>query len=320
MLGMITCYSDVHMKSESISNSQEAEQNAESLSSLITAIEEHNRNFSRGATMGRAIGGMLSATIDEKELNTEELRQNVVADQTAGAHVGLTKLRAEHEKTLRQFGLDLVGESQTESPGVSGEVVLEIKDPDIFIRRIRTLRPLLTNEHTAEKAHIVIAGVVENLERQIAQTDFTKSRDATNAADSLPAITEAFQDVDLSIDLARLKTYARFQTSGRLEQYLEVERRGLWEAPGKGFGPADWVTDTTPEMLDGRWQDAIAVLRQQERQSNSGVAEELRDHLITCISHASEKLETLSWPDETKEEMQRILSDRTKDLHGGRAL
>lgn len=88
-----------------------------------------------------------------------------------------------------------------------------------------------------------------------------------------------------------------------------VEHAGLWHNPGKGFGPADWIKDMMPAELDRRWAHAAETLRSQQKLEKTGVAQELKSHLLLCIEKAIENLSEIQWSKDYdyKEDFSKIL-------------
>jgi len=286
-----------------------------SFSELIADVEEHNRNHGWGASLAKAIGGMVQATVEGKNPNLGEMQEEVAVDSAHSAQSGLTSLRAMHGATFDRFGLK---PKQTES----GQIMIKIAQAENLLRKIESLRETPQRDEDTEK---MLDFLASSLHKQIWNAEYENLLpEDKNAIENLLPLIQAFRAANPKLDLAKLNTYARFQKEGRLANYVAVERENLWAEPGKDFGPADWVRDITPEHLEAKWKSALGILQVQETMHNSGVATELREHLLRCVASASETLKGLKpdygYPQEDREQMQGVLERYTKTLRGNKVL
>lgn len=287
-----------------------------SLSALRTDVEKHNRDHGWGAKLAKSIGGMVRATVEGKNPNLGEIQKEVAVDSAHSAQSGLTALRARHQKVLDGLGLTMTHQTGSREPET---VMVKIANAKRLLEEIKSLKERPERgKDTREMLEFLIA----SLSNQIYAADYENLLpEDKNIIGNLNPLVETFRAIDPKLNLLeKIRIYARFQKEGRLANYVEVERTGLWAEPGKGFGPADWVTDATSERLNELWIQALDMLHTQEAMNNGGVSKELRDHLLHCVTSASQTLKGLSWPEAQKKEMQGILEKYTKALRGNKAL
>ncbi|TSC64375.1 MAG: hypothetical protein G01um101493_143, partial [Microgenomates group bacterium Gr01-1014_93] len=56
----------------------------------------------------------------------------------------------------------------------------------------------------------------------------------------------------------------------------------------KYFGPGDWQSDSTPEALAGRWNEALAILRAAKANPKAQeLYQQFSTHLLNCIKIAT---------------------------------
>ena len=105
---------------------------------------------------------------------------------------------------------------------------------------------------------------------------------------------------------------------GDLREYVSIERRGLFSEPGKFFGPADWQRDSTPPYLEGRWNEALQILRiTKENPKAADLSKKLHLHLSMCVKVALDGLQTLNYlQPEQQQQHQKILETAKQNLDG----
>ena len=285
-------------------------ESAAELSVLINDLKEHNSHQGPGAQMGRAMARMLGAVIEGEQPNIPKAQAEVALESAREARIGLGELKTKHERTLARFGLNIAHEqSKSLQYGLpSGPISMRIENVHSFLKYAQSIKPLArTDDTTANPFNTLLDSVMQ----QIAAIDFMHvSPIDRSMLENLDALAGAFRKIDPNLDLSRLEHYALFNKTNRLPNYIAVERENLWQNPGKGFGPADWVKDISPANLDSYWQKAVEVLKDQYRLHNQGgVGYELRDHLLFCIDKAAENLEQIPWSAsyDHKEDFEKIL-------------
>ncbi len=293
-------------------------ESAEQLSNLITDLENHNREHGSGAQMGKTLGRMLGAVIDREEPDLQKVGADVFLETAQGARTGLAELNTKHEQVLNRLGLHLSHEANAslKSGFPSGPISMRIKNVQSFLRYAQSLKPVPTGEGTTPQSFNVLLNQVE---KQVAGIDFQHiSPIEKDVLENLDALTAVFGRIGGDLNVQRLENYARFQKVGKLPQYLVVEREGLWHEPGDGFGPANWITDITPHLLEEKWGKAHGVLRVQEKLGSTGVAEELRQHLLRCIEKANERLPTTTWSEEIKDAFREIMEKYATEIRSSK--
>lgn len=291
-------------------------ESAELLTTLLTDLKDHNKEYSPGAQMGKALGRMLAGVIQdetesENKPDMQKAQANVVLESARGARTGLAELNTKHEKVLQRFGLRLTHEAgEGLKHGLpSGTIVMKIDNIHAFLRYAQSI-PAQNNGNGSSETFATLLDVVTN---QIARIDFEhQSPEEKSLMENIDALRDSFERITPDIDRTRLQRYAEFKE--RLEQYLVVERAGLWKVPGKDFGPADWIRDAGPEWLDEKWGAAMKVLKEQEALGDKGVAGELHTHLSMCVEKAREyaREQTATTPRVSNE----ILEKYKKELGG----
>jgi hypothetical protein len=264
------------------------------------------------AQMGKALGRMLTGVIDSGgEPDMQKAQADVTIEAAQGARVGLGELNTKHEKVLQRFGLRLAHEAgEGLKHGLpSGPIMMKIDNVHTFLRYAQSI-PAQTEANGSSDAFKTLLKTVEN---QIASTNFQHpSPEEKSLLENIDALRDAFERIAPDLDRTRLQKYAEFRD--RLEQYLIIERTGLWNPPGQNFGPADWVRDAGPEWIDKKWTDAIKVVNEQKALGDAGVGEELRKHLLMCVQKAQEFLAGSSYSRNVKGQFTEILEKTKKEL------
>lgn len=289
-----------------------------SLSALIADVELHNEGHGFGAIMGKTLAKAIINEPEQSGKSTEEIQKDVQTESRVETHAGLTDLRTRYGTVLSHFGFALEQEfSQFDSEMVLDTLRIKIVDVDAFTKNLGAIQMYIKDSANSP----FIKMLLKSAERQV----YFDSLEGISPEDQkvfsqLREISATFQKVAPDLNLKQLEVYRRFNDDGRLENYVVVEKAHLWNKQGAGFGPADWILDSVPESLDKMWQKAIDVLRQQEAKKEYGVAPELTDHLLECITLASEKLKTMPWPEKAKQEKQDVLVKYTRLLLGNQSL
>lgn len=292
-----------------------------SFKTVLDLVREHNARTSGGALIGKKLAQMLlNKTRGEEEQKTP---QELEEEDAIAAHSSSLMLASGHEETLRSTGLSIeTGRARRSTSDSSAGAIVAVTDPELFLSYISSPRMHAARESEPREFESAVLLMEQFLRKQVASMEFgSLSSSDKRALSSLPQIARALGHLAPGPDAEALAAYARMSTSEKkLEQYLAVEDAGLWLAPRKGFGPADWVIDITPEHLQEKWSEALATLREQEALGRDGVGAELKDHLLTCVSAAAARLSETTWSAEIKEKMSTILKSASAQLVGTRRL
>ena len=288
---------------------------ADMLTGLLADLDTHNKEQSAGAQMGKTLGKFLIGVMDDEKPNMQQAQMDVGIETAQEARVGLAEFTTKHQKVLDRFGLTL---SHQASEGLkyglpSGPISMRIDNIHSFLRYAQSLPTSDEKNGTAEAFQPLLRVV----EKQIASINFRHlSPEEKSLLENIDALSDSFRRLSPGLDLGRLQHFADYQNTNRLEQYLAVEREDLWVEPGKGFGPADWIRDTTPDNLDSRWSSAIKILREQEALGSAGVAKELYEHLKICIGKTKERFasQKTPYPQEMQEKFPAVIEKYEKVL------
>lgn len=239
---------------------------------------------------------------------TPEEAQAAAAETFHSIHADLSKLRMAHDDALATLGINVVFHSTDENSPVRASV--HVVKPKRFVTGLRQFGSELDTTGRA-----LLAGMIHDLEDQIRGMDFEKlTATDKKVLENLPAIVEALKEADSETATEKLAAFSRFQKKNTLGNYIAVEREGLWIEKGSGRGPATWANDTTPERLRVLWAKAVGIVRTQEKKGAKGVGGELKEHLFKCLAKATEDLPNLSWSEEQKAALGKVLSEASAAL------
>jgi hypothetical protein len=240
----------------------------------------------------------------------------VAIESAQDARVGLAEFQTKHAKILNRFGLSIAHEAgEGLRHGLpSGPISIRVTDVNAFLRYAQSVKPVMASGSNSENP---FGTLLQTIEKQVRGTDFEHpSPDGQSLLENLDMVAAAFKRIGPDLETRNLDAYARYQKEGRLQQYLTVEREGLWHNAGGGFGPADWVGDITPRLLDEKWKKAVGMLRSQQELGKVGVAKELKDHLLSCIEKATERLTKMNWTKDYnfRDDFEKIMSKHAAEI------
>ena len=293
-------------------------ESGESLAQLISDLNFHNKRHGPGAKTGKMVGRFLSKMVDrqspdEPEPDITSAEVDVDLESAREARTVLGEIQGQHGKVLERFGLRLAHQQDASlRAGVpSGPIQMRVANAHALITYLRSLQAGVLSENVKES----LQTLVESIERQVAHTHLENPLpEEKGMLENLDSIVDVFKKLKDAVRIQRLEHYALFHRTNRLPQYLETEREGLWQQPGEGFGPADWVKDISREGLEQKWKSALSVLRSQETLGDTGVSKELRDHLLTCVKSARETIKTTSLSEYVQKEFEKTLTKYEKEL------
>ncbi|MEK7616549.1 MAG: hypothetical protein AAB414_00650 [Patescibacteria group bacterium] len=260
------------------------------VSHLFSDIDRYNQQFSMGAMMARSLFSVVRFEDDDEPRAPDSLgREEDHQKMTASA------LAVIHKDTLDKIGLSLEpvsGKGATlmvlgQQAG-EGQMRINVSNRNRFVSFLGALEPELV-EQTGLKQNleglsaVLVQQVLDNYDLQ-EPTD-----EALQLLGGLGNIVDQYNRLGMERAVNRLETYLQHARQGDLREYVAIERRALLSEPGQNFGPADWPIDTTPEGLEGRWNEALAILRAaKENPKAHELYQQLADHLTKCIKIARE--------------------------------
>lgn len=293
--------------------------NLHEVNGLFGDIEKYNSQFSLGSMMARMI-------ISRFEPESDEILppgQTSIGSEEGNQQANSFFVIAKHKKLVTDIGLSLEpvsGKSGTiagegESAG-AGEMRINIISHEHFTSFLGALEPQQLTT-TGLKIHLEKLPTV--LSQQILGSYDLQApgEEALQLFAGMEKIIAEYKRLGMGEAVSRLQTYLEHGKIGDLREYVWVERKGLFSEPGKFFGPADWHTDSSPEMLDRRWSDATEILRLTKENPRSGdLYQRLQRHLDMCVESALSDLQTLKYlSPERKHEHQEILERAKQRLN-----
>lgn len=286
--------------------------------SLFQDIGSYNAQFS----LGRQMGSMLSRLFNRTE--GEEFKNPFGDVSEESQQMSASGLSVIHGDVLKNIGLSIepvTGKAftvfaQGEKSG-SGEARLNITDKGQFSGFLKGLEPEQVQE-TPLKDNL--KSLTNALNGQIMDNYNLDdpSDEALAFLGSLETIVGEYKRLGLDEDAERMGTYLRHSKEGNLREFIAIKNSGMLQEPGKGFGPADWVKDASPEYLERRWTEAFMLLRQsRENPKAHDQYKELLTHLNACLPIARTELSAAQYyTPEHRAALAEVLSKASTGLSG----
>lgn len=283
---------------------------------LFSDIDRYNRQFSMGAMLARSIG-----FANEPEEDAAAPPTHPLSDEPGNQQITAFFLISAHKQLLHNTGLSLepvAGGPTLMLEGAQasqGEMAIHINSRDNFTSFLRALNP----------AQIDATGVKGNLEkvpgllsRQI-MTTYTlgvPESDMREVFEGMEQIIAEYKRLGMTAALSELEDYFNHWNSGDLLEYVAIKRRGLFNQPGEYFGPADWQRDSSPQYLESRWDEALAILTLAKQNPKAAdLYNNLYQHFCICLGSALQQLPTLhNIPESTRTKAQTILEAAQQKL------
>lgn len=250
-------------------------------------LDKYNDQFSMGAMLARALRTTLNGDDESQFTSDEESSQQTTAFFVISAHKGLTTTLGLSLRPVSDRGATMFhsGDSVSE-----GEMSVEMSERPRFVAFLHAL-----DQQNLEQSNL------RSLLEKIAHSLTMQIHDLRNATNSqiqdhplftdLDVFIEAYEQLGLSEQVAKLKMYNTHREAGDLREYLAVQDQGLLQKPGEGFGPADWQKDTTPRSLENKWADAIELLIEMKKNPNAvDLYATVKAHLETCVDTALDSM------------------------------
>lgn len=291
-------------------DNQPIEINLHDVNRLFTDMERYNNQFSLGSMMSRVIISHF-----EPEDSDEIKPQAGIVDEEGNQQVDAFFLMSAHKNLLDNIGLSLEPVSGKEafiqneegSAGV-GEMRANVNNNERFTSFLEALQPEQVSTSGTKSGLEKLSGILAKQVLDKYNLQFPEE-EALQLFGSLDKIVAEYKRLGMSESVSRLETYLEHGKTGDLREYVATERKGLFSEPGHFFGPADWQTDSSPSMLESRWNEAIDILEMAKENPKAGeLYDKLQTHLNMCVDIAIDNLKTLSyWEPDTREKLGTIL-------------
>lgn len=278
---------------------------------LFNDMARYDDQFSMGKMMSRVLLSHF-----QPESNPDQAKPSLgIVDEESDQQVSAFFLISTHKNLLDSIGLILEpvsgkGAVLSSSEGSVGEGKMRVNLSDQ--ERFTSFLGVLTSEQITNTG---IKGGLENISNILAQQVLDKydlltpEEEAIQLFIGLDKIILEYKRLGMGKSVLRLETYLEHGKTGDLREYMMIETRSLLSEPGKFFGPADWQKDSTKEMLEARWNEAIAILELSRLNPNAvNLSEQLYLHLSSSVGVALESIKTLSYfTPENRAKMETIL-------------
>lgn len=290
-------------------DNQPIEVDLQDVNRLFNDIKRYNDQFSLGSMMSRMIVSHFERNEGEDSIPAE------VEDEAGNQQVNAFFLASTHKNLLNNLGLSLEpvsGKSgfiqSQEVSAEAGEMRINVDYQERFTTFLGALKPEQINNTGVngglEKLSSILSQqVLDNYNLQVPKEE------ALQLFGGLDKIVTEYKRLGMDKSVSGLETYLEHGKKGDLREYVATERRGLFSEPGHFFGPADWHTDSSPDMLEGRWNEAVAILEMTKENPRAGeLYDKLQTHLDMCVNLAIDSLKTLNyWEPDTKEKLGTVL-------------
>jgi hypothetical protein len=276
---------------------------------IFNDIDKYNAQFSMGAMMGR----MFISQIKSHESIESQSPVDSLTEEHENQQISAFFLISTHKQTLHDIGLTLepIGGAPLMGGGTEaneGKMAINVSSRDKFISFLHAIQPAQAD---ATRIRFNLEKIPVLLSQQImARYNLLMPEpEALELFEGMEQIITEYKRLGMTGAISQLENYYNHGKIGDLGEYISIERRGLFTQPGKGFGPADWETDATPDYIEAQWNEAIAILDMVKQNPKAdGLYTQLYEHLRMCVDVALEKLSTLgNIPADTKQKDQTIL-------------
>ncbi len=289
------------------------------LKNLIADVKDYAQEHHPNTQLGRALAQTIIQTVDpvDSQKSIEEIQAGVHAENTVSAQAEFIPLVTKNKEALDSFGLFVSRPHSYLDPYETYDgAAFNIKNIDSFLKNVDAIS-LVAGTYSSE----TFKKLLDDIKSQVFFNNVEETTEPIKELNErLVQIVDVLHKVAPQYDFKELDAYSKFSKLGRLKNYITVEREYLWAEAGHGFGPADWVRDISPEDLEKKWSNALNILRLQEMEEGIGVAVELRDHLLKCITIAYETVNTLQYLENYKDHFNPVLLKYTQALIGNKSV
>lgn len=269
-------------------NGQTIQIDLKDVNKLFSDIHRYNDQFSLGSMMARIIRSRIeSANEDGNETPTigeEEQNQQIDAFFLASAHKNiLENIGISLEPVAGKTGI-IISEGDAAE---AGQMRMNVYNHENFTSFLGALDPQQI-ETTGTKHHL--EGLSSTLAQQVLDSYDLQApgEEAIQLFSGLEKIVNEYKRLEMKGAVKNLETYLDHGKIGDLREYVAIERKGLLYEPKSGhFGPGDWQRDSTVNMLQARWDEALTVLKMTKDNPNAAkLYEQLRNNLTLCAEVA----------------------------------
>ena len=274
---------------------------------VFLKIDKYNNQFSLGSMMGKAVLTHLEEAKNYTEKNEDwagtltSFSNDVKNDQQAESFF----LIAANKATMDRIGLSLkpvsgkIGRIITEVDDIGeGQIRINVSNHEYFTSFLAALKPEQITEDGIQKD---LKNIAESLAKQVLdEYDLLAPGDeAMQLFGGMEKIIEEYKRMGMGKSVEELENYLNHGKIGDLREYVTITRKGYLSPPGKSFGPADWQSDSTPEKLEERWNEALDILLSTLKNPKAiELSKQMYQHLISCVDVAlkdTRDLNPLNW-------------------------
>lgn len=284
----------------------------EKFNSIFEDLHTYNSRFSVGSMLFMTLKAY-TPLFDDEEVGKEKIEEKddgkVLQGITDHQEMLSSSLDVIHGTTLDTLGLSL--ESVTgktarifykdESAG-AGEMRLNITDKNKFTDFLKGQ----SEEDVADgETRKNLSYVSSSLIKQIADgyNLLSPNDEALQLFSGMENVISEYKRLGLSKEVEKLEEYLEHARSGDLVEFVNIDRLGLMQQAGVGFGPADWQKDSSVEGLRNRWTGAIEALgKAKNNPRGQKLYEGLKFHLQNCATRALENVDEITYFDEERRE------------------
>ncbi len=260
------------------------------VSPLISEMNEYNKQFSMGRTMGRIMEGAARG---------EDIDANDHAHQK---EVSLIAAKQKFDPILYRVGLDMESVEKermftSKATFAAAEVRINISDREKFLLYLQELDPKKITEGQARSLAAVFESLTKQLKKEY-QVDNPEDNRMIELLAGLDKILGEVERIDPQGQLGifeaskSLRTYHEALEEGHLKEYVLAERAGLLIEVGENrFGPSRWHIDSSPEYYQKRWEQALSVVQTVKKNPRAGeFFAKLKDLLERSAKYALDDL------------------------------
>ena len=290
--------------------------NSKNINELFSDMEKYNHQFSIGAMLARSIFNVFEPNIESSKNEIQKTPVEHLNEETDNQQINAFFVISKHKNTLEKIGLSLIPSTEVanislmKDGGQANQVqmMINIASKDHFIAFLGELQPSQMEpaglKHNLEK-------IISMLSQQILKSYdlLAPNQEAMELFAGMKKIIEEYKRLGMNESILEIEEYYKHGTQGSLREFVAIKQKGLFSPPGKFFGPADWQIDSTPDMLEKRWNEATFILNSvKENPKAIELFEKLSEHLNMCVIHAIKTLDNLtSFEPETIKEYRIIL-------------
>jgi hypothetical protein len=274
---------------------------------VLSAIKEHNDQFSLGAVMAKALIGHVKLQIKADQLTQDGLtpeEAEETAEFLAEEEVPLT----EQQQMEREI-VGIVNGDVLEAAGLTlspvrkiatmfgpkgeskiGEVRLQLQSGDKFSGFLSAAPLESADEETTGNVVSVASDILSEMKAAIISGQSTPAvTEALAYAQGIAANLDRLPDADARLSQS-FKDFSVHAATGDLTEWVHARQTGILTDPAdQQFGPSQWQRDASSEFLAKRWQGVITTIKEsQANPKASALTQELLDKAKANLALAQE--------------------------------